>query len=72
MGGKKNVRRRKCENKVKYITAEGAATGIDRLREVTGTKDLLTVYLCGFCQHFHFGHPPHRVLKRIARQLQTA
>lgn len=70
--GKKNVRRRKCENKTKYVTAEGAADGIQRLRDATGATELMTVYLCGFCQHYHFGHPPHRVLKRLAQQLKKA
>lgn len=64
--GKKNVRRRKCENKVRYITEEGALDGMGRLRELTCTKDFLTTYKCGFCQGWHFGHPPYRVLKRMA------
>jgi hypothetical protein len=67
--GKKNARRRKCENKVRYGTMEGAAAGIDRLREVKKVTELLTPYKCGFCQGWHFGHPPARVLKRIRTQL---
>ena len=67
--GKKIARRRKCENKVRYITEAGAIQGIERLREVTKHQDLLTTYKCGFCQGWHFGHPPARVLKRIREAL---
>jgi len=70
--GKKNARRRKCENKVRYSSMEGAAEGIERLREVKKVTELLTPYPCGFCQGWHFGHPPHRVLKRIREQLLKA
>lgn len=66
MARKKDIRRRKCEGKARWASEEGAQRGIDRLRQSTGTTDLLTPYRCGFCQAWHFGHPPGRVLRRLA------
>lgn len=67
--GKKNVRAKKCEGKVRYATEAGAVAGIERLREVKKAEEFFTTYKCGFCQGWHFGHPPRKVLKRIRAQL---
>lgn len=67
--GKKAIRAKKCEGKTRWISQDGAARGIEILRARTGTTDMLTPYRCGFCQFWHFGHPPGRVLKRLRNQL---
>lgn len=67
--GKKTVQRKKCTGKTRYPTQAFAVKGIERLRQNTGHEALLTPYLCGFCQAWHFGHPPARVLKRLRAAL---
>lgn len=67
--GKKIVQRKKCTGKTRYPSQAFAIKGIERLRAATGHMDLLTTYPCGWCQGWHFGHPPRRVLKRIRAQI---
>jgi hypothetical protein len=53
-----NAFERGCEGKQRYDTEAGASAGMKFLQGLRAirTGDGMTVYECGFCHGWHFGH----------------
>ena len=56
MSSKRNLRRTKCERKVKFPTKEDAVRRGRQIQRMGG--DFLRAYECPHCKQFHLGHEP--------------
>ena len=63
MSSKRALRRKSCEGKTQYDTqAEAEVAARHRSRQ---TGQWLVPYHCRFCNRYHIGHPPARVVQSI-------
>jgi len=56
----RNRRKKRCGDKVRYLTREDAAHNMILLAEQRGVTGL-SVYKCVDCKEFHVGHTPTRI-----------
>lgn len=63
MASKRRVRRRSCEGKRQYASANIATASSRRLTGV-GTGNL-HAYRCKFCRQWHTGHRPYKFDKKM-------
>lgn len=54
MASKRNLRRRSCEGKIKFDSANDAFNFMKK----KGPMGRLSVYKCHLCHKYHFGHRP--------------
>lgn len=64
MASKRHVRRNTCDGKRAHQTVEDARVAMGKLYRKQIFRQMLNVYRCPFCAHFHVGHPPRKKKKR--------
>ena len=63
VASRRRIRKRGCDNKVRYST-RGEATRVAK-KMTSHTGEILVPYHCGFCSKWHIGHPPMRVQRQL-------
>lgn len=58
MASKRNVRKKRCTGKKRYVNRPDAWGALRAL----GRKGMrgMQIYKCSFCKKWHIGHPPKR------------
>jgi hypothetical protein len=64
MASKRRLRRKTCENKIRYATKDEALAAARKIFRAHG--DSMSAYGCG--SHFHLGHLPAAVRQIIAER----
>jgi hypothetical protein len=70
MASKRNLRRKACDGKTRYLTAQEAHKAAKSARRWTG--DWIIPYGCQFCGGHHIGHPPAKVRQAIRAKVVYA
>jgi hypothetical protein len=65
MSSKRRLRRKACGSKQRFDTEAEAIAALRALTRAKGWQGLLVPYRCAFCGHFHFGHAPANVRRRL-------
>ncbi len=63
MASKRAIRRKACEQKTRYTTAEDAGTAARRNSKFTDSR--IGSYKCKFCQGWHIGHTPKSIIRAM-------
>lgn len=56
MASKRRIRRKSCDGKIRYDTADAASKGRSSLNRAKGYQGFMNVYRCSFCGGYHIGH----------------
>lgn len=64
MASKRRIRRKQCQNKIRFATMNEAQQHMIGMKKRTRSETYYSVYGCSFCGGFHFGHQPSSIRQK--------
>lgn len=65
MASKRRLRRKACTGKVRYGTQEDCDKVMRAVNSKSEVRQRMSAYKCKFCNGWHFGHTPKKVIQSI-------